>query len=100
MQTCEGNTPPELLVGTIGLEPTLKRMRTPNVKIAKISTVLDADYGGYMDIQQNINLNILRQLAAMEIDLALPDGNRATLAGGASAHEGTAARSSQHQPAH
>lgn len=45
-----------------------------------VYTVLDADYDRYMDIQQSINLGILRQLDAMAVDFALPDGRQASAA--------------------
>jgi hypothetical protein len=78
----------------ISAQPKTQYERTHFVRLGNAAmefesayTVLDADYDRFLDIQQSINLNILRQLAAMEVDLALPDGNRATLVGATSEHE-------------
>jgi len=36
--------------------------------------VLDADYNRYMDIQQSINIKIMKKIAELEANFALPDG--------------------------
>ncbi len=79
---------PAMVKEIISAQPETEFLRAHLVKLGVAAiefeaayTVLDADFNRYMDIQQNINLNILRHLAATGIDLALPDGNRATHAG-------------------
>ena len=47
--------------------------RTAALELEVVYYVLDADYNRYMDIQQNINLNIMRKLAENDIEFALPE---------------------------
>jgi small-conductance mechanosensitive channel len=42
------------------------------LRIETVYYVLDADYGRYLDIQQTINLELLRRLKAEHIELAFP----------------------------
>ncbi|HWC46955.1 MAG TPA: mechanosensitive ion channel family protein [Casimicrobiaceae bacterium] len=42
------------------------------LRIETVYYVLDADYGRYLDIQQTINLELLRRFAAEEIQFAFP----------------------------
>ena len=42
------------------------------LRIETVYYVLDADYGRYLDIQQTINLELLRRLKAQNIELAFP----------------------------
>ena len=65
-----------------------------------VYTVLDTDYDLYMNIQQELNLNIMKRLNAAGADLALPDGNRATYSSVAAARERAAKDQSARQASH
>ncbi len=76
---------PSLVQETIEDIPNTKFGRAHLVKLERSSMefevvyyVLNADYQNYMDVQQTINFSILKHLSELEIDIALPDGNRAT----------------------
>ena len=65
-----------------------------------VYTVLDTDYDLYMNIQQEINLNIMKRLNTMGADIALPDGNRATYSSIALAREHAAKDKALRQVSH
>ncbi len=65
-----------------------------------VYTVLDTDYDLYMNIQQEINLNIMRCLGTAGVDIALPDGNRATYSSIALARDHAATEKAQRRVSH
>lgn len=65
-----------------------------------VYTVLDTDYDLYMNIQQEINLNIMKRLGTVGADIALPDGNRATHSSIALAREHAARDKGARQVSH
>ena len=76
---------PSLIKETVEKSQGLRFGRAHLVKLGAASleyevvyTVLDADYDRYMNIQQEINVGLLKCMAAIGADLALPDGTRAT----------------------
>ncbi|HEX8956480.1 MAG TPA: mechanosensitive ion channel family protein [Burkholderiaceae bacterium] len=73
------------------------RLGASSLEFEVVYTVLDTDYDLYMNIQQDINLGIMRRLSAAGADIALPDGNRATYSSIALARE-QAARNKAPKP--
>jgi small-conductance mechanosensitive channel len=56
----------------------LVKLGNASMEFEVVYIVQDSDYQRYMDIQQFINVSILRKLAELGADIALPDGHRAT----------------------
>lgn len=56
----------------------LSKLERSSLEFEVVYFVLNADYLTYMNIQQTINLSILRHLSELAVDFALPDGSRAT----------------------
>jgi small-conductance mechanosensitive channel len=76
---------PDFIKEIVESLPDTRFARTHLVRLARSSMefevvyyVLNADYKNYMDVQQSVNFSILKRLSELEIDIALPNGNRAT----------------------
>ncbi len=79
---------PALVKEIVEYLPNTRFTRTHLVRLARSSMefevvyyVLDSDYKNFLDVQQAVNFAILKRLNELEIDIALPNGNRATFFG-------------------
>lgn len=65
----------------------LAKLGNAALEFEAVYNVLDADYDHYMDIQQRINLDVLKLLESLGAGLAMPDGRRATFSNKLSASQ-------------